>query len=144
MRTDEIAAVGALLVVTGGLIAIFAPLLARRAARAKQRLDLLQQSLQHPQLDPATRNQILLVLANEHEANKWRWLTSRSFWQRVIFGGGWLLFVFFGGVAALAMSNFLPKFIMQSAFMLCLLGLALMTLPYGLGELARRNRQLAD
>lgn len=138
MNYDELAAFGVLLVVLGSTVAIAGPWLRRRDARAKQRLDLLEESLQHSQLDPGTRNQILSVLAKEHEA-KLGFLANRAFWQRMIFGGGWLMFVVCSGMAILSWSGMVHRQIANGALAGALVGLAVSSLPFAMREMSSRQ-----
>jgi hypothetical protein len=144
MSWDEIAAFAVFVLLVGAVLAAVLSVVGRRDARIRQRLTLLQQALEHPQLDAATRSQILSVLAKEHETSKLQFLKSANFWHRFVFGGGWLVFVFFGGIALLAMSNILPQQTAQLAIAWSLCGFAVLTLPLALRELLRRKSQLAD
>lgn len=144
MYWDDIAAFAVFVLLVSAVLAVVLSVVGRRDARVRQRLTLLQQALEHPQLDAATRSQILSVLAKEHDASKLRFLTSANFWHRIIFGGGWLVFVFFGGIALLAMNNVLPQGMAQLAIVWSLCGFAVLTLPPALRELLRRKSQLAD
>jgi len=140
MRPDDFAAIGVFVVVAVGVVSI----LGRRHARVKQRLTMLQQALEHPQLDAQTRSQILAVLSNEHESSKLGFLVSKAFWHRVIFGSAWLLFIFCGGLSVLAWFRIIPQHLAQFPMVLALIGLAVMTLPFSLRELSGRQRQVAD
>ena len=105
MRSDDIAVVGVLMAVFGSTLALVGPFLKRRAARQKQRLDILEESLKHPNLDAQTRDEILRVLTREHEAPGLSFLGKSAFWQKLVFGGGWLAFVFCGGMGRLVLER---------------------------------------
>lgn len=138
MTYDDLAAIGVLLAVLGSTIAIVGPWLSRRNARAKQRLDLLEESLQHPQLDPETRNQILSVLTKEHDA-KFGLLANGALWRRMIFGGGWLVFVVCSGMAVLSWSGMVHRQIANGALAGALVGLAVSSLPFAMREMSSRQ-----
>ncbi len=144
MRPDDFAAIAVLFVVLACTVAIAAPWLSRRNARVKQRLDLLQQALEHPQLDAQTRRQILTVLANEHQSRKLGALLRGAFWQRLVFGGAWLMFVFCGGMALLSWSGIVPRHIGSEALVFSLMGLAVASLPFAMRELSTRQGRVAD
>ena len=144
MRPDDFAAIAVLFVVLACTVAIAAPWLSRRNARVKQRLDLLQQALEHPQLDAQTRRQILAVLANEHQSSKLGALLSGVFWQRLVFGGAWLMFVFCGCVAFFSWSGIVPQHIGSEALVFSLMGLAVASLPFAMRELSSRQGRVAE
>ena len=143
MRTDDLAAIGLMIAAIGATIAILVPWLRRRDARAKQRLDLLGESLKNPQLNAHTRSQILSVLAKEHESSRLHFLKNTAFWQRLMFGGGWLAFVFCGGMALLAWTDLVPRQIANEALVYSLMGLAAMSLPLAMRELAAFKGRVA-
>ncbi|MFT4515079.1 MAG: hypothetical protein ACI89X_001213 [Planctomycetota bacterium] len=138
LSVEDMFAVGFLIAAAGVVIAIFVPWLKRRDARAKQRLDLLGESLESPQLDPGTRNQILSVLAKEHEA-KLGFLSNRAFWQRMFFGGGWLMFIVCSGMAALSWSGVVDHKVASEALVGALTGLAVASLPFAMREMTTRQ-----
>lgn len=143
MGVSDIVNIVAVVAVAGGLIAFTVPFLHRRSARKTQRLTMLQQALEHPQLDASTRNQILAALSKEHRFRPLRFLFRLDFWERVVFAGGWLTFLVFGGVSAgvglgLVHSRYLDFFLFWT-----LLGLAMMTLPMAVHEFSRRMRSLS-
>jgi hypothetical protein len=139
----DLAAIGLMIAAMGTTIAILVSWLRRRDARAKQRLDLLDKSLENPQLDAQTRNLILSVLANEHESSRLHFLKNTAFWQRLVFAGGWLAFVFCGGMALLSWSGVVYLRIADEALVYSLMGLAVMSLPIAMRELALKVRRVS-
>lgn len=120
-------------------LGIIVPWLSRRDARVKQRLDLLGESLKNPQLEAQVSRQILLVLAKEHQSSRLHFLKSPVFWQRLVFGGGWLMFVFCGGMAALSWGGLVDHGIAREALVYALLGLAVASLPFAMREISSRQ-----
>lgn len=139
MRSDDIAAIGVLVVVLSSTVALVGPWLKRRSRLQQQRLDILQESLQHPTLDAETRRQILRVVAREHEASALSFLGRASFWQKLVFGGGWLAFVFCGGMALLSWSGLIRRHIADEAVVCSLVGLAIASVPIAMRELTARR-----
>ena len=118
----------------GVAAAIFVPWLRRRDARAKQRLDLLAASLEGPEVDAQARSQVLLTLTREAEMSA---SARSSFWTRLMFGFGWLLFVFSLGVTLVMWwANDRES---ENAFLFALGGLAILSLPIALRELGMRK-----
>lgn len=133
---DDFATIGLVIAALGIIIAIVVPWSIRRDARAKQRLDLLGESLKNPQLDAQTRSQILSVLAKEHESGRLHFLKNPVFWQRLVFGGGWLAFVFFGGMALLSWIGVVSHQFLSESMVYSFMGLVMMSLPVAMRELA--------
>lgn len=140
MRDDE---VGALVTVVA-LVAIGLGYVIgrRRRSRGSQRLDILQQALQRPDLDPGTRAEILRVLANDQQLV--RWLLSPMFWQRIWFGVGWMTFLVAGGLWLWTVFDYGTGLPPRAVAPFAMVGLAMLTLPHGLRELSNREQRAAQ
>ena len=140
MFWSQVAAVIAIISVIGGVLAMVLNRVAATSVR-RRRLDVLEKALQHGSLDDATRQQLLQVLAREAGGG---WITKPGVWARLSFGAGWIMFVISGGMLLLWMTDVIRYIDDDVVFGFALLGLALMTLPLGLREFARRDSKLAD
>lgn len=122
--------------------------MARRKQAAQldaRRLDLLEQALQHPSLDEATRAELLRTMAAGREGPQpaARPTADRSgnWWLALWYGAGWLLFVFSGCMLGANALELTPGLDSRTFVPLTILGFAMLTLPLALGELqARRAR----
>jgi len=124
------------------LILLISSFSRHRAARRGQRLTMLQQALEYPQLDPQTRNQILRVLTEEQRGGL-RFLFTVAFWERLLFAVGWLMFLLFGGRWIGAQLDVFSRYQMDMCLVFGLLGLALMSLPIAMREFVRGSRNVA-
>jgi hypothetical protein len=125
----------------GVAIVIFVLWLNRRHARARQRLDLLGEALENPQLDEQTRGLILSVLANEHEASRLRSLISWAFWQRVVVAGGWFVFAMFGGLSFMSWAGWISKNNNPEALVYSFMGLVVLSMPIAIREFSSARDQ---
>lgn len=116
----------------------------RRLAMRRRRLDLLEQGLQHPDLDAATRAELLRVLARDQRAGVFaalgRLLSSGACWRVVWYGSGWLMFVVGGCLLAARAMSLVPGPNPQIVLPMAITGFAVLTLPLALSELGRRRR----
>lgn len=126
-----------------GLILLVGSLSRAGVSRKSQRLSMLQQALEHPQLDAQTRAEILRVLTREHSGGGLRFLLSAAFWERLLFAVGWLTFLLFGGRWVGAQLGVFSRYQMDTCMVFGLLGLALMSLPIAMHEFVRRTRTVA-
>lgn len=141
MNGDEIIAVVAIpCAASFGIAVVIAGLKARQRA-AMARLDLLREALRHPTLDEATRSELLRALVQDHDRPPF-WLRA-ELWRRLWFGSGWLLLLICGGMWLLGLMGLARGTDDESIAASALLGLAMLSLPLGLRELARRDRELA-
>lgn len=122
----------------GGLWSLVMQAAKRRHQLRMQRLQLLQEALRHPQLDEATRRQVLDVLGSEHPRLP----------MAVLLRAGYILFLciawlmFFGGGVAWILSE-LQNWSwrdQEPAMFATIVGFALLTLPVAVRELLRRER----
>lgn len=144
MRLNYLLVVVVMVAAAVGLFAFIMPYFHRLGARKTQRLTMLQQALEHPQLDAATRNQILQSLSKEHRWRPLRMLFSLVFWERAVFAVGWLTFLVFGGVSVGVGLNLVRSRHLDFFLFWTLIGLAMMTLPMAVHEFSRRMRGLAS
>lgn len=120
----------------------------RRDLRMR-RLELLAESLRDPNLDAATRNEVVRALANGPlDAFGWIWKQLRRpmLWKVLWFGSGWMLMLLCGAAVTLDWLGALrlggpdrPAFTMMAV-----LGFGIVTLPLALRELLRRERVTAE
>lgn len=112
-----------------------------RRLREQARFDLLRAALQHPQLDEATRVELLRRVAGGHRLDLPK-LTAvlRTLW----FGAGWLMFVGASGFLFLAFVDVIDIWQVEPVAATAVSGFAMLTLPLGLRELHRRDRVAAD
>lgn len=125
--------------------------LAMRAKPAELRLrqiELMQKALAHPQLDLATREELLRVLARDHAGLLGalsRLLRDPRSWRVLWYGAGWLMFVIGGcmlGARAL-WPSLVPGFDVRDFVALTIAGFAMLSLPLALQELTRRHHASA-
>ena len=139
-------AIWAILLPLGGLaLFIFAAVLvsswlnARRARYAK-RLDVLEKALDHPEMDAATRSQVVALLAREHVGRPLGFLARASFWLSASFVVGWLILIVFGLEVLLVRAELLSMSI-EVPLVMTAVGLALVTLPIATREFFDRARK---
>jgi len=140
-------AIWAILLLVGGVaLFVFAALLvsswlkARRARHAK-RLDVLEKALDHPEMDAATRSQVVQLLAREHGDRPLGSLARASFWMSASFIVGWLILIVFGLMALLVRVELLVGVSIQGPLVMTAAGLALVTLPIATREFFDRARK---
>ena len=124
---------------------VFNALMARRKRRDesdRQRLAVIERSLQDPTIDAATRAEVLRALARDHSSVHgllWRALTSLTFWRVLWFGSGWFLFVIGGCMLAAEGMDITRGVEAEIVLPMALVGFAMLTLPAALRELTRRS-----
>ena len=139
-------AIWAILLLVGGLaLFIFAAVmvsswLSARRARYAKRLDVLGKALDHPEMDAATRSQVVALLAREHVGRPLGFLTRASFWLSASFIVGWLILIVFGLEALLVRVELLSMSI-EVPLVMTAVGLALVTLPIATREFFDRARK---
>jgi len=133
----------ALLAAVGGIV-VWLTSRSRADSLRRRRLDLLEQSLQHPTLDDTTRTELLRLLADEHRRARpffERLVQHTQLWRTLWLTAGWFLFVIAAcmlGAEWLDLTRGVEK---GFAVPMLILGFAMLTLPAVLRELdARRNR----
>ncbi|MBX3465017.1 MAG: hypothetical protein KF830_17750 [Planctomycetes bacterium] len=130
------------MVIFGAMVALISAV-GRSGAARRRRLDLLEQGLRDPELDPATRSELLRALAGQHTDDlrgAWaRGLRSGAVWRAIWFGAAWFLFLIGGGLVAAERLDFVHGVDREIALPLAILGFAMLTLPAVLRELARRQ-----
>lgn len=138
--------IGAMVLLAGGVaLFIFAALMvsswlkARRARHAK-RLDVLEKALDHPEMDAATRSQVVQLLAREHGDRPLGFLARASFWLSASFIVGWLILIVFG-LGALLVRVELLNMSIEVPLVMTAAGLALVTLPIATREFFDRTRK---
>lgn len=139
MRFDDIVALGVFLLIALLATMAFGIGSARRHRTARQRLDVLGDALQRPDLDAETRRNILRVVTDEHEASRLQFLRRPAFWRGATFAVGWMMFLFCGGMSLAAGMDLIDDSVTDQAIPAALLGLGLLTLPVALREVHRSN-----
>ncbi|MBM4060938.1 MAG: hypothetical protein FJ265_07555 [Planctomycetes bacterium] len=124
------------------VIALIVGLLVARSGRGHalrmKRLQVLQEALRHPQLDDATRRELLAVLGQEHRRGSAGRLAR--FGYAAFLGVSWLMFV--AGGAGWIYSEFVDLRWRDAEpfIVLTIAGFALLTLPVAVRELLGRGR----
>ena len=126
---------GSLALIVGGFV-LSLSLASSRHKERMRRLALLEAELQRPDLDAATRRELLQALVQQER--RWSWLRNPSLWGKLWFGAGWILFVFAGGMLLLDYLNVQSLGEKRSLIAAAICGLAMLSLPLGLAELRRR------
>jgi len=134
--SEEKFAIGMIFTIVGVLAVVLLIWLNHRNAMAKKRLDLLSQSLDHPDLDAATRQKILDVLTKEQGMGLLGWLFNKELWLRLIGGVGWLTFVIAGGLFLLMAAGIIRGQEKEHFLVTALIGLAVVSLPVAVREMA--------
>lgn len=108
----------------------------------KKRLQVLDKALGHQDLDPATKAEILRVLADEQRATGGaRVPEGASWWGQLWFGAGWVLFVVGGCMLGAGAADLVADVSTKTYLPMTITGFAMLTLPMALRELmARRDR----
>jgi hypothetical protein len=109
-----------------------------------RRLETLTEALRDPNLDAATRADLLRTVAREHDGGLGRWLLAhlqrRDLWRGLWFGAGWLMFVI---GALMSMASLVDAVDLgrdsEVVFAMSAIGFAMITLPLGLREVMRRD-----
>ncbi|MBL9076956.1 MAG: hypothetical protein JNL08_05600 [Planctomycetes bacterium] len=130
----------AVLIVLVGIVALLTSARASAQRLQLRRFELLQKALEHPQLDAATRSEILRVLAGEQRSAP---LSARlgalaPLGRTAWFGIGWLLFVFGVGAAVLRWLEVFSVPTLSDSIPMALVGFGMLTLPLAIGELQAR------
>ncbi|MEO6597526.1 MAG: hypothetical protein ABIP94_22510 [Planctomycetota bacterium] len=136
MNVRELALFGLFLGVLTMLVTWVVSWAKRRHQMQKQRLDVLQQALQHSALDAATRAELLRVLVHEHEGAWSLVRIVRAIW----FGGGWTMFIVAGGMLAASAARMVRGVDMNIVLPLALVGFAMVSLPVAWNELKFRRQ----
>lgn len=142
MTGDEIIAVVAIGSSACFGIAIGTAAIMVRHKTAMARLEALRDALRHPSLDESTRAELLRALT--HDRGRWQFMLRPELWRRLWFGAGWLLLLICGGMWLLGLMGLARGMDDESMAVSALLGLAMLSLPLGLRELAHRDRKLAE
>jgi len=139
MRGDDVALIAFL----ASGIAIVGSLAGRKRKVEERRLKIVEEALRRPELDEATRRNLLEAVATRGRGGKrLAMLTTTRFWLTASFAVGWFLFVVCGGGFLLSTIDVLP--LPRSGLAMgALTGLALLTLPRALVELRQRGEWLA-
>jgi hypothetical protein len=113
---------------------------ARSDSSSRRRLDLIEQGLQHPTLDDATRTELLRLLAEEQRRQRpffERLAAQAAVWRSIWFGVSWLMFV--GGVTLVICDEIgLVRVDDEAMIGMAIAGFVMLTLPIGLRELNAR------
>jgi uncharacterized membrane protein YedE/YeeE len=128
-----------------GLVALLVSM-SRSRSLAHRRLDVLEQGLAHPQLDPATREELLRVLAREQAGVAGalsRLLRNAQAWRLAWYGAAWLMFVVGGCMLAARAFALIPGISVSDFLPTTIAGFAMLTLPLALQELGRRHQPSA-
>lgn len=124
----------------GGLWSVLMQAAKRRHQLRMQRLQLLQEALRHPQLDEATRRQMLEVLGSEHRLPMAMLLRLGYI---AFLSVAWLLFLVGGVCWILGQVQGWSWRDMEESMVATIVGFALLTLPMAVRELLRRDRSAA-
>lgn len=129
------------LVVLGGLVMSgLGAWINNRHKERMERLSLLAKALDRQDLDATTRRDLLSVLRDDHGAG---FLARPDWWSRVAFGAGWVTLLISGGMALLHYLGVVWTGY-EVTLPLCLVAIAVMTVPSALAELVRRQRAAAS
>lgn len=140
MNARELALFGLMLAFFGMLLAWASAQARQRFQLRKQRLDVLQQALQHGALDELTRAELVRVLAREHERSWNPWKVVRAVW----FGSGWSAFIVAGGMLLASAARIVRGVDVPIVLPIALVGFAMVTLPLAWNELTFRRPQPAS
>ncbi len=116
----------------------------RRIEMDRRRLDLIEQALKDPSIEPATRNELLRALAADATPAGSAPACDkpggqRDWWHALWFGIGWCLFVVGGCLMAAEGFRFVQTRDMKTTLPMTVVGFAMLTLPTALRELTRRR-----
>lgn len=141
MRWESVLVLTLIAAAACALIALFGIWRKDRRLREQARFDLLREALRHPQLDEATRVELLRRVAGGHRLDLPKLgAVLRTLW----FSTGWLLFVGASGFLFLAFVDVIDIWQVEPVAATAVTGFAMLTLPLGLRELNRRERIAAD
>ncbi|MCA8974210.1 MAG: hypothetical protein KDC98_05780 [Planctomycetes bacterium] len=144
MAAEENVAIVAVVLGTGGLIAMWSVYLSKRHAISAARLDLMQKALENPTIDERTKGELVRLLAEEQR------LARRSVFEQ--FGGvlnvarfallavGWVTFLLCGGLMLMCWLGMWQGMPMEPIVVFGILGFIAMTMPAAMRELMRRER----
>lgn len=126
----------------GGLLSLWSTARRRRHELRLRRLDVLQEALRHPQLDEATRREVVRVLGAEH-----RWFSGAQLLRggyALFLAVAWLMLV--GGAAGWIYNEVVGSSWRQvEPFLVTTItGFGLLTLPFALRELLGRSNRAAS
>jgi hypothetical protein len=125
------------------LVAVASGRRRRETAVDQRRLDLLEQALQHPSLDEATRAELLQVLAHPRGAPEQQPAAAATrkgdWWHLVWYGPGWILFVLGGCMLGAHALSLAPGVDLKTYLPMTITGFAILTLPLALRELQVRR-----
>lgn len=132
--------------VVSSVVAMVVAILAQRQKKSSvddRRLDLIEKALQHPNLDEATRNELLRALAEPRQPDRAAVATpadqGANWWPKLWFGAGWGMFVV-GGCLLLSEAADITRIRdMEVLLISTSVGFAMLTLPAALRELTRRS-----
>jgi len=120
----------------------------QRLELERQRLGILEKALQHPNVDDATRAELLRTLTAQrppsHPVAGSAANHLVSWWPKLWFGSAWLLFVVGGCLLAseaLDLTNIRDT---HTLLIMMVSGFAMMTLPSALREITRRSGATAE
>lgn len=119
-----------------------APSRRRGADNQRRRLDLIEQGLRDPSLDPTTRAELLRSLARDEQlcgGSILRFVASPTPWRYLWFGAAWFLFVLGGSLLASEKLNLTNIRDTHMLVIMLVSGFAMLTMPAALRELARRS-----
>lgn len=143
MADEEILVLGGLAAIVGGTIAIWTTHITRRSAERMKRLELLQQALQHPAIDDATKSELVRLLAEDQRRSKDATAATiarlRTIGRTLLLGAGWVMFIGGGAMLAVVELGLMPRLGAQPAWTFMILGFLAMSLPVAVRELVARS-----